>query len=91
VQSRGTKGTAGITAQRVQYNSAGVATLSAGERELGFQETDYNRFQVRTDLRVQYRWSNNITLFGAIDNVQNLPQVGGIFRRVYRGGIRFNY
>jgi hypothetical protein len=91
VMSRGTKGTAGINAQRVQYNAAGVATLSAGERELGFQETDYNRFQVRTDLRVQYRWSNNITLFGAIDNVQNLPQVGGVFRRVYRGGIRWNY
>jgi outer membrane receptor protein involved in Fe transport len=91
VMSRGTKGTAGIQEQFVQYSSTGVATLSAGERRPGFQETNYNAFVVRTDLRVQYRWSNNITLFGAIDNIQNLPQAGGVFRRVYRGGIRWNY
>jgi hypothetical protein len=89
--SRGNKGVAAISEQFVQYNAAGVATLSSGQRALGFQETDYNAFVVRTDLRVQYRWNNNITLFGAIDNVQNLPQAGGIFRRVYRGGIRWNY
>ncbi len=85
--SRGTKGTAGIKEQFVQYNSAGVATLSAGERQSGFAETNYTAFVVRTDLRVQYRWSNNITLLALSTTFENLPQAGGVFRRVYRGGI----
>ena len=91
VMSRGNKGDPAIGLQRVQYTAAGIATLSSGERALGFQETSYNAFVFRTDVRVQYRWSNNITLFAAIDNIQNLPTAGGFFRRQYRGGIRWNF
>jgi hypothetical protein len=39
---------------------------------------------------VQYRWNDNVTLFGNVDNLQNLP-FGGTYRRAYRMGIRFNY
>ena len=48
VDSRGNKGVTDIAEQFVQYNSAGVATLSNGQRPLGFQETDYNAFVFRT-------------------------------------------
>src|SRR5262249_40919196 len=91
VFSRGTKGNALIQQQMVVYTASGAnALLTNGERQPGFTETNYNAFRFRTDLRVQYRWSNNITLFGAIDNIQNLPEAGGLFRRVWRGGIRWN-
>jgi outer membrane receptor protein involved in Fe transport len=91
VDTRGTKGVAGINAEFVRYTSAGVATLVSGQREPGFTVDNYNRFGFRTDVRVQYRWSNNVTLFAAIDNIQNIPQLGGFFRRQYRGGIRWNF
>jgi hypothetical protein len=42
------------------------------------------------DLRVQYRWDSNITLFAAIDNVQNIP-TDTTLRRAYRAGVRFSY
>ena len=57
----------------------------------GWSLRNYNAFVVPLDLRVQYRWSNNITLFAALDNIQDLPTAGGINRRSYRGGIRWNY
>jgi hypothetical protein len=80
----------GIAERTVTYNAAGVATITAGQTPRGFNPTSYSPWQATTDLRVQYRWSNNITLFGAIDNIQNLPY-GGTFRRSYRMGVRFNY
>ena len=49
-----------------------------------------NEIEAPLDLRVQYRWSNNVTLFGALDNVQNLP-TDTTLRRAYRMGVRFNY
>jgi outer membrane receptor protein involved in Fe transport len=79
-----------IQERGVVYNSAGVATITAGQTRPGFNPTNYNPWQATTDLRLQYRWSNNITLFGNVDNIQNLPY-GGTFRRAYRMGVRFNY
>lgn len=79
-----------IQERGVVYNSAGVATITAGQTRPGFNPTNYNPWQATTDIRLQYRWSNNITLFGNVDNIQNLPY-GGTFRRAYRMGIRFNY
>ena len=90
VIDRGNKGNPLIPLARINYNSAGVATLGAGNFLPGFRERNYNAFVVPLDLRVQYRWSNNITLFGNVDNLQNLPY-GGTFRRAYRMGVRFNY
>jgi iron complex outermembrane receptor protein len=84
----------GITTQTVSYTGTSgnyTPTVSAGQRAPGTAETNYNAFAVRSDVRVQYRWSNNITLFGAIDNIQNLPGGGFSARRSYRAGIRFNY
>jgi outer membrane receptor protein involved in Fe transport len=80
----------GINIRRVTYNSAGVATVSAGQVVDGMTPTLYNPWQATTDVRAQYRWSNNITLFANVDNIQNLPY-GGTFRRAYRMGVRFNY
>jgi outer membrane receptor protein involved in Fe transport len=91
----GNQGNPAIAEQGVTYVRQGgvdVASVGAGQRNLlTGAETNYNATVVRTDLRVQYRWSNNITLFGAVDNVQNLPTAGGILRRSYRMGVRFNY
>ncbi len=91
----GNQGNPAITQQRVTYTRQGgvdIASVGAGQRNLlTGAETNYNAIVVRTDLRVQYRWTNNITLFGAIDNVQDLPTAGGILRRAYRAGIRWNY
>jgi outer membrane receptor protein involved in Fe transport len=82
-----------LSYRRVEYDSFGVATFSSGETDgsaSGFY-TNYNRPSVRTDIRVQYRWSNNITLFANIDNLQNIPLGGFNGRRNYRVGVRFNY
>ncbi len=62
----------------------------AGQRGTGILETNYNAMELPIDLRAQYRWSNNITLFAAIDNVQNLP-TDTTLRRAYRLGVRFSY
>jgi hypothetical protein len=95
VMDLGTAGNPLIAQQGVTYQRTGgvdIATVGAGQRSLiNGAETNYNAIVVQTDLRLQYRWSNNITLFGAVDNIQNLPTAGGILRRTYRGGIRWNY
>jgi len=92
----GNQGNPAIAEQTVTYtrDAAGniTPTVTAGERNLlTGAETNYNPYRVTTDIRVQYRWSNNITLFANVDNIQNLP--GGNFtnRRSYRMGVRFNY
>jgi outer membrane receptor protein involved in Fe transport len=87
----GTQGIAAISEQRVTYVN-GVPTLTSGERNLLLgAETNYQAYRVTTDVRVQYRWSNNITLFANVDNIQNLPFGGFNSRRNYRVGVRFNY
>ena len=100
VMDLGTQGQAGLTEQAVTYTrpsstspmSANIVAVGAGRRNLlTGAETNYNAARVRTDLRVQYRWDNNITLFAAVDNVQNLPTVGGQLRRQWRAGVRWNY
>ncbi|MBV9550158.1 MAG: TonB-dependent receptor [Alphaproteobacteria bacterium] len=74
-----------------QINGQNVAQLNSGQSGY-LQFTNYNRYQVDLDLRASYRWSNNITLFGAVDNVQDLPSfANGGQRRQYRAGIRWNY
>jgi len=92
----GTQGNPLIAQQGVTYtrDAAGniTPTVGSGERDLVTgAETNYQAYRVTTDLRVQYRWSNNITLFANVDNVQNLPFGGFASRRGYRAGIRFNY
>ncbi len=81
----------GLVLQTVTYSSTGVPTVSAGQRNdaiLGMRNIVDPRAPL--DVRVQYRWTNNITLFGAVDNIQNLPQ-DTTLRRSYRMGVRFNY
>jgi outer membrane receptor protein involved in Fe transport len=93
VMDPGTRNTPGLTRSGVTYtlvNGVAVATVSGGQREPGTAQTNYNAYQVTTDLRVQYRWNDNVTLFGNVDNLQNLP-FGGTYRRAYRMGVRFNY
>ena len=54
----------------------------------GNVETNYNAIVTATDLRVQSRWSNTITLFAALDNVQDLPASSRILCHSYRARIR---
>jgi len=92
----GTQGNPLIPLQTVTYTRDAqgniVPTVGAGQRDLvNGAETNYQAFQVTTDVRVQYRWSNNITLFANVDNIQNLPFGGFNSRRNYRLGVRFSY
>ena len=92
----GTQGNPAIAQQGVTYTRDAqgniIPTVTSGERDLiTGAETNYNAYQVTTDVRVQYRWSNNITLFANVDNIQNLPFGGFTGRRSYRLGVRFNY
>jgi outer membrane receptor protein involved in Fe transport len=89
----GTQNRVGLSYVRPTYVRTGgvdVASVSAGQRGTGILETNYNAMELPIDLRAQYRWSNNITLFAAIDNVQNLP-TDTTLRRAYRLGVRFSY
>ena len=89
------EGIAALAEQGVTYAVVGgatVATVTSGLRNFQFGAAKrYDPFSVSTDIRTQYRWSNNITFFAALDNVQDLPTFGGDLRRSYRAGIRFNY
>jgi hypothetical protein len=68
-----------------------MAVPGNGQAYQGWTETNYNAYVVAVDLRASYKWDNNITLFGAVDNVQDLPTVGSNQRRTYRMGVRWNY
>jgi len=75
-----------------QINGQNVAITSSGQSYPGWNSTNYNRAQVDVDLRASYKWSNNITLSSAIDNVMDNPAFGnGGQRRTYRLVVRFNY
>ena len=67
-----------------------VAVSERRQRGQGITETNYNAIRVPLDLRVSYKLNNNYTLFGAVDNVQNLP-TDSTLRRAYRAGVRFNF
>jgi iron complex outermembrane receptor protein len=85
-------GQAGISYSRDALTGQIVPGVTGGERNLiTGAENNYNAFEVTTDVRVQYRWNNNITLFANVDNIQNLPFGGFAGRRSYRAGVRFNY
>src|SRR5690606_23965114 len=73
-----------------RINGVDVANVQAGRYGDGITATNYQAISAPVDLRVQYRWTNNVTLFGAIDNVQNLP-TDTTLRRAYRMGVRFSY
>jgi hypothetical protein len=97
VMDFGNEGIAGIPIQALTgftqlLPGQNVATLSSGQRDpVTGASTNYNAAVISTDLRAQYRWNNNITLFGAVDNIQDLPTAGGFLRRSYRMGVRWNY
>jgi outer membrane receptor protein involved in Fe transport len=93
-----TNGVEGLPANvtRASLSPAGVLTLGAGNGNL----LDTNKVNpvAYLDLRLGYRWTDNIELYGAIDNVTNVPKpqdgsiaVYDILGRVVRGGVRFNY
>jgi hypothetical protein len=93
IMDPGTEGQPGLNYQSVTYtkvNGVDVATVSGGQRGPGIAVPNYNAIRVPLDLRASYKWDNNITLFGAVDNVQNLP-TDALLRRAYRVGIRFAF
>jgi len=94
VMNFGNEGNTLIPLQTVTFNKINgqnVAVTSSGQSYQGWTETNYNAYAVDLDLRASYKWSNNITLFGAVDNVQDLPTFGnGGQRRSYRAGVRWN-
>ena len=81
---------------RTSLSPTGVLTLGAGNGNL----LDTNKVNpvAYLDLRLGYRWTDNIEVYGAIDNTTNVPKpddgnpaVYDILGRVIRGGLRFNY
>jgi len=93
IMDPGTEGQPGLNYQTVSFtkvNGVDVATVSGGQRGPGIADPNYNAIRVPLDLRASYKWDSNITLFGAVDNVQNLP-TDSLLRRAYRVGVRFNY
>ncbi len=81
---------------RASLSPTGVLTLGAGNGNL----LDNNKVNpvAYLDLRVGYRWTDNIEMYGAVDNLTNVPKpedgsiaVYDVLGRVIRGGIRFNY
>jgi len=92
----GTQGQALVQCQAVTYNqitvngaTQNVSTLSSGQRCSA--STNYNAMSVPVDLRIGYKWNNNINLQFNVNNVQNLPTGGGLLRRTYTFAIRWNY
>ena len=89
----GTEGQPNLTYQSVTYakiNGVDVPTVSGGQQGAGITAHNYNAMRVPLDLRASYKWDSNITLFSAVDNIQNLP-TDSTLRRASRGGVRFNY
>ena len=86
-------GVQGVSYSRTSVDSTlaqNIASVGSGQRDLITGAIkNYNAAVVRTDLRVQYKMNSNMTLFAAVDNVQNLPTAGGQLRRLYRGGLRW--
>ena len=94
VMSFGNEGNPAIALQTISFNKVNgqdMAVPSSGQIFQGWRETNYNAYAVGLDLRASYKWNNNITLFGAVDNVQDLPTFGSNQRRSYRMGVRWNY
>ncbi len=93
VMDLGTENNPAIACQGVTYSLVGgvdVAQVGSGQRCGNAAQTNYNAVVAATDLRASYRWNNNFTLFTAVDNVQDLPTSGGLMRRTYRAGFRWN-
>lgn len=93
VRDLGTEGVINLAYQAVTYAKIGgvdVPTVSGGQQGAGIIAHNYNALRVPLDLRTSYKWDGNITLFGAVDNIQNLP-TDTTLRRAYRVGVRFNY
>jgi hypothetical protein len=93
VRDLGTEGVPNLSYQSQTYirvNGTDVPTVSGGQQGAGITSNNYNAIRVPLDLRTSYKWDNNITLFAAVDNVQNLP-TDSVLRRAYRMGIRFSY
>jgi outer membrane receptor protein involved in Fe transport len=93
VMDLGTENVPGLVYRSVTYtnvNGVDVPTVSAGQGGDGINHPNYNAIRVPLDLRASYKWDDNWTLFGAVDNVQNLP-TDALLRRAYRVGVRFSY
>ena len=94
VMSFGNEGNPAIALQTVSFNKVNgqdMAVPSSGQIFQGWRETNYNAYAVGLDLRASYKWNNNITLFSAVDNVQDLPTSGSNQRRTYRMGVRLKF
>jgi hypothetical protein len=79
---------------RASLSSTGVLTPGVGNGNL----LDYNDVDPvgYLDLRVSYRWNENFSFYGAIDNFTNVPRPDDgsnaaydVLGRTYRIGIRF--
>src|SRR5262249_18523157 len=69
-----------VPLQKITYHRQTVngvtqtyAIADTGQSFAGWRSTNYSRGSVQTDLRTSYKWSNNITLFANVDNVQDIP------------------
>ncbi|HJT42682.1 MAG TPA: TonB-dependent receptor [Rhizomicrobium sp.] len=86
----GTQGQPGVVLRSVAYSPAGTPILSSGELDDGLLDDNYKGALFPIDLRASYDWNDNVALYAAVDNIQNLPDDSNL-RRQYRVGFRFNY
>ena len=86
----GTQGQPGVVLRSVAYSPAGTPILSGGELDDGLLDDNYKGALFPIDLRASYDWNDNVALYAAVDNIQNLPDDSNL-RRQYRVGFRFNY
>lgn len=93
-----TRGIQGLPASitRASISSTGVITQGVGEGNL--LDTNTVNPVGYIDLALSYQWSDNIQVYGAVDNFTNVPRpedgssaVYDPLGRVVRAGVRFNY
>ena len=87
----GTQGQPGVVLRSVAYSPAGTPILADGELDDGLLDNNDVGAVFPIDLRTSYDWNDNVSLYAAVDNIQNLPTDTGNLRRQYRVGFRFNY
>jgi outer membrane receptor protein involved in Fe transport len=81
---------------RASISATGVITQGVGNGNL----LDTNKVNPvgYIDLNLSYQWNANIQLYGAVDNLTNVPRPEDVSSAVYdslgrvvRAGVRFNY
>ncbi len=86
VRDLGTEDQPGLIYRTVTYHNVGgedIAAISSGQAGADYYPSNYNRASGDIGAQIQYRWSDAIQLYGAMDRI--FPG-----NKSYRAGFRFN-